>query len=263
MLPSTHAAAAPAPAAGMIVPCRVMVLVDVRLYREGLVRALHGHPTCDVVGSAAIGVAGLELLAATRPAIVLLEAAAAGDRVLVHSIRSIVPQAKIIAFPITDEAHDAIRCAEAGAAGYVSSEASIDELVSTIVRVADGEFPCSPHVAALLAGRVSSLAAQCAPIHPASSLTSREREVLRLIDEESLSNKEIAGRLGIGVSTVKNHVHHILEKTRVTRRAQAVAHLRDPRSALARRARVVGADVAGAGVATDAHLVATSFRRRA
>jgi DNA-binding NarL/FixJ family response regulator len=58
-------------------------------------------------------------------------------------------------------------------------------------------------------------------------LTVREREVLRLIDA-GLSNKEIAQRLRIGVSTVKNHVHSILDKTRASRRAQAAARVRAP-----------------------------------
>ena len=58
-------------------------------------------------------------------------------------------------------------------------------------------------------------------------LTAREREVLRLIDQ-GLSNKEIARRLDIGLSTVKNHVHNILDKTSASRRAQAAARVRAP-----------------------------------
>jgi DNA-binding NarL/FixJ family response regulator len=56
-------------------------------------------------------------------------------------------------------------------------------------------------------------------------LTVRESEIVRLIDQ-GLSNKEIAVRLGIEVATVKNHVHNLLEKLRVHRRAEAAAHLR-------------------------------------
>jgi two-component system, NarL family, nitrate/nitrite response regulator NarL len=72
----------------------------------------------------------------------------------------------------------------------------------------------------------------------ASPLTARESEIVRLIDE-GLSNKEIAIRLGIEVATVKNHVHNLLEKLRVHRRAEAAAQLRvrDPGQALPRRGR--------------------------
>jgi DNA-binding NarL/FixJ family response regulator len=55
-----------------------------------------------------------------------------------------------------------------------------------------------------------------------ADLTRREREVVRLIDHD-LSNKEIARQLGIGVATVKNHVHNLLDKLHVNTRAQAAA----------------------------------------
>ena len=206
---------------------RLVLLADVRLYREGLVRALEATTQVDVLGAATVTEASLDFLVRTRPDIVLLESAAQRMPAVVSAIPTLVPEAKIVAFAIVDEEHDAIRCAEAGVSGYVTREASIDELVMTIVRVAHGEFPCSPRVAALLARRVSSLSAQREPATVASSLTTREREIIHLVDD-GLSNKEIASRLGIGLSTVKNHVHHILHKTRASRRSQAAARLRGP-----------------------------------
>jgi DNA-binding NarL/FixJ family response regulator len=72
------------------------------------------------------------------------------------------------------------------------------------------------------------LAKERAPAAEESRLTQRERGILTLIDE-GLSNKEIAARLGIEVCTVKNHVHHILEKLHATRRSQAAARARTSR----------------------------------
>jgi two-component system, NarL family, nitrate/nitrite response regulator NarL len=215
--------AAQAPAARY----RVVLLSDVRLYREGLVHALASTSQLEVVGAAPVDDGSLTLLEAARPDIVLLEAIAARSPAIVQAILAVAPKGKVIAFAVGDEEQDAILCAEAGAAGYVSREASIDDLVSTIVRVAQGEFPCSPRVAALLARRISLLAAHRDPDNIMAALTSREREILRLIDD-GLSNKEIAQRLGIGVSTVKNHVHNILDKTSASRRAQAAARVRTP-----------------------------------
>jgi len=206
---------------------RLVLLADVRLYREGLVRALEATPEVEIIGAAAVTETSLDFLVASQPDIVLLEAAAPHLPTVVHAIISRVSGTKIVAYAIADEEHDAIRCAEAGVSGYVTREASIEELVTTILRVARGEFPCSPRVAALLARRVSSLAAQGEPGGVASRLTMREREIIRLIDD-GLSNKEIAHRLGIGLSTVKNHVHHILDKTSASRRTQAAARLRGP-----------------------------------
>jgi two-component system nitrate/nitrite response regulator NarL len=64
---------------------------------------------------------------------------------------------------------------------------------------------------------------------PSIELTAREAEILALIDA-GLSNKQIAHRLVIELATVKNHVHHILEKLHVHRRAEAAAHLRAGRA---------------------------------
>ena len=67
-----------------------------------------------------------------------------------------------------------------------------------------------------------------APKVPHARLTPRERAIAALV-ADGLSNKEIAVRLGIELCTVKNHVHHILEKLHVSRRTQAAARFRRPR----------------------------------
>lgn len=204
---------------------RVLLLVDVRLYREGLLRALDGSPDFRVVDAAPLAEINRALLKSLAPDIVLLEAAAARSPSCVHVIRDVLPNAKVIAFAVTDDENDILQCAEAGVAGYVSREASITDLTSTMVRVARGEFPCSPRVAALMARRMSSLATHQLLEGTESKLTRRERQILNLIDG-GLSNKEIARQLCIGLSTVKNHVHHILNKTCAVRRTQAAARLR-------------------------------------
>jgi|SRR5215218_2500307 len=213
---------------------RVVLLADVRFYREGLVRALEASAEIEIVGSASASADSFDLLRLGKPDIVLLEVAAARVPAVVQSILATSPSTKVVALAIADEDLDAVACAEAGAAGYVSSEASIEDLTATIIRVACGEFPCSARVASLLAQRISSLVAQHTMSDVRSNLTAREREILRLIDD-GLSNKEIAQQLGIVVSTVKNHVHRILHKSHVSRRAQAAARLR-PWSAPQRQA---------------------------
>jgi DNA-binding NarL/FixJ family response regulator len=80
----------------------------------------------------------------------------------------------------------------------------------------------------LLVRRVRALSQGLAPNVPHDRLTPRERGIVALI-AEGLSNKEIAVRLGIELCTVKNHVHHILEKLHVARRTQAVARVRRTR----------------------------------
>jgi len=83
-------------------------------------------------------------------------------------------------------------------------------------------MPCTPRLAAMLLGRVATLAQERRVPSALDELTAREREVVELLGE-GLSNKEIASGLQIEVATVKNHVHNILDKLHVTRRAEAAA----------------------------------------
>jgi DNA-binding NarL/FixJ family response regulator len=131
---------------------------------------------------------------------------------------------QVLALGVVEREDMVIACAEAGIAGYVTPVSSIAELVHTIRCAARGEFSCPPRIAAGLLRRLAAIAPLAAPVD-LPHLTVREREIVRLI-EHGLSNKEIGKRLGIQVATVKNHVHSILEKLGVARRADAVATLR-------------------------------------
>jgi DNA-binding NarL/FixJ family response regulator len=209
-------------------PVRVIVLADVRLYREGLTRLLGENESIVVRGAGPTDRDGLASIRSERPDVVVLEAGSACSPALVREIERAAPDAKLVAYGVVDEERQALECAEAGVAAFVSGEATGEQLVSTILGVARGEFSCSPRFAAALVQRVRALAQGRAPAAEDSPLTRRERGILALIDE-GLSNKEIATRLGIEVSTVKNHVHHILEKLHATRRSQAAARARSMR----------------------------------
>jgi DNA-binding NarL/FixJ family response regulator len=116
---------------------------------------------------------------------------------------------------------------EAGARGYVFQSATPANLVEVIRSVHLGETPCSSRIVGSVLERISLLARQRqVPDGPEPGpLTEREREILTLMGK-GLRNKEIGGRLLITTQTVKNHVHNILEKLHVSRRADAVAHVR-------------------------------------
>ena len=131
--------------------------------------------------------------------------------------------APVVVLGAPEDEREVIALAELGVLGFVEREASLDELVASVVSAAQGEASFPARIATTLLRRVSSGGTQ--PRSPdISSLTVRERQVVQLI-AESLSNKEIAAQLGIEVATVKNHVHNILEKLDVNRRSDAVARL--------------------------------------
>ncbi len=118
---------------------------------------------------------------------------------------------------------------EAGAAGYVLKDASVEELLKSIRTTRKDAALVSPHIAAALMSRVAELAGVHAKTTRTwnsqfTTLTQREREVLSLI-RRGFSNQEIAAHLTIETGTVKNHVHNILKKLDVSSRRDAVAHL--------------------------------------
>jgi DNA-binding NarL/FixJ family response regulator len=125
-----------------------------------------------------------------------------------------------------DQEDTLLEWAEAGVAGFVPREASMEDLIVTLVCAVRGEFRCSPQFAGRLLGRLRQhghVDLQ-APVDE-NPLTPRECEIVSLIDR-GLSNKAIAASLGIEMATVKNHVHNLLEKLHVHRRGEAAARLR-------------------------------------
>ena len=204
----------------------LVVIAPVRLFREGLSDLFGEQDGFDVVATAVSRDDGLERIRESRPDIVLIALGPGVGAPLVHEIVATTPGTRVVTLGIADDDPEVLPLAEAGVAGYVTTEASADEIVLVVESVARGEMPCSPRLAATLLQRVATLARERRTPPELVTLTSREREIVELIGH-GLSNKEIASELCIEVATVKNHVHNILEKLHVHRRAEAVSAARD------------------------------------
>jgi two-component system nitrate/nitrite response regulator NarL len=204
---------------------RIFIVTRTRLLHQGLELALGGRREFKVIGAASHVQEAIAPLRTQRPDIALLDVAGPSDIDSVGLIRKEFPSVQVIALAVPEVEDLIIGCAEAGIAGYVTRNASLADLRATIESVSRGETLCSPRIAATLLRRLSDLAAQREPIARAPRLTARELQIVELIDE-GLSNKEIALRLCIGLATVKNHVHNILDKLQVRRRGEAAARLR-------------------------------------
>lgn len=202
---------------------RTVVVSDVRLYREGLAYALSARGDGVEIAGTADSLRGAEDVLASGCAVVLLDAGMPHALEIARALSLVDPAPKIVAVAVGDDAADVVACAQAGVDGYVPRDGSIDDVAAAIGGVMRGELLCSPRMAATLFKRLAT-AGSGAP-DDGSTLTAREREVVALIDR-GLSNKQIANRLRIGTATVKNHVHNILEKLHVDRRAQAAAQVR-------------------------------------
>jgi DNA-binding NarL/FixJ family response regulator len=203
---------------------RVLVISGICLYREGLGEMLGRTGVVSVAGLAgdvAEGVLQWQRLS-EPPDVILLDTIAADAELQIRTLHAELPDVPVLALTVPNREQEIVGVAEAGIAGFVTSEASVGELVAAIESVARGEALCSPSVTAALLRRLASLARNRSETDPTGPLTLREREILELIDE-GFSNKQIAQRLRIELSTVKNHVHHILAKLGVHRRTEAAA----------------------------------------
>lgn len=136
---------------------------------------------------------------------------------------------RVLIIGLTESKDAIIRYIEAGAAGYVHRQDSVDQLLANIRAAYNNEAIVSPDVAAAIMVRLAQLAASAitGSLHRAwdepAKLTKREREVLNLI-KQNCSNREIARHLTIEIGTVKNHVHNILEKLSVDKRRDAALY---------------------------------------
>ena len=128
--------------------------------------------------------------------------------------------------------HDAftVVCAATGCADAAQQLARVaphhvDDLIETIRSVSRGELLCSPRIASSLVRALRVQPPKPGADHLAVMLTAREQQIVPLLDR-GLSTKEIAAALHIEVTTVKNHMHNLLEQLHVASRGEAAARLR-------------------------------------
>jgi two-component system, NarL family, nitrate/nitrite response regulator NarL len=202
---------------------RVLLVTGVRLHRELLVDALAENDGLELVGSAPGDVRAAT--AFFEPAVVVVHTASVTATDELHALAAALPDAKIVALGVPTDDDAIVRILEAGAAGFVTAEQSLPDLVAAVEAAAAGELECPPHLAAALVRRVTALAAGGAREANGNGLTPRQRQIAALV-ADGLSNKQIARSLSIERATVKNHVHTILVKLGITRRDQVAARLR-------------------------------------
>lgn len=205
---------------------RILVVAPVRLYCEGIALGLTARG-CAVVGTAQDEAGALRVARESAPEVVLCDLAPLTGLARLPAFGAEAAGPRVIALVRELTVPAAVGLSAAGIAGVLAREASLHDLELAVQAVGRGEFPCSPSIVPVLAAALRHLAREReatrlerldARITP---LTRREHEVLRLVGL-GLSNKEIARQLFIEVSTVKNHVHNILEKTGSDGRESAI-----------------------------------------
>lgn len=173
------------------------------------------------------GVASLrESLATTDAQVVLIDVTQGVDLFEVRGIAAQWPEVALVALGLNEGRQEVIRCGRAGFAGYVARDASIDALCKALSEIVAGRLACPPEISGGLLRALFRRDARSDELDLDRALTRRESEVLQLLGR-GLSNKEIGSELSLSVATVKHHVHHILEKLQLSRRAEAMRRVRE------------------------------------
>ena len=213
-----------------ITPINILLVNEIRLIGNVLVAALEDEQDINVVGTVTTAEDALKMVHEKDVDVALVSTRLSdqGALKLTSAITESAPETKVLALGLTEEKKRVLRYVEAGAAGYVLKDDSLDDLINTVRATQEGKVFVSPKIAAAMMERLSDLAQMFSDIENGvaedAELTSRESEVLELIGD-GLTNQQIAEQLVIEVGTVKNHVHSILEKLNVSSRGEAAAYL--------------------------------------
>jgi len=204
----------------------IIVLTPVRLLGDGLAACFRSRPDLSVL-AVVDDLAGLRnALAASDAHVVLIDVTQGVDLFDVRAIAAEWSEVALVALGLDEQRQEVIRCGRAGFAGYVARDASIDTLCKALSEIVAGRLACSPEISGSLLRALFRRDTRSAEPEADLALTRREREVLELLGR-GLSNKEIGCELCLSVATVKHHVHHVLEKLKLPRRAQAMRRVQD------------------------------------
>jgi DNA-binding NarL/FixJ family response regulator len=190
---------------------RVYLIDDHPVVRSGLARSIAEQPDIEVVGQSSTAMQGLKEAEALKPDVILVDLALP-DRdgpELIGALRQRVPSAKLVVVSGYDDEYRVAEALRAGACGYLTKAATVDELVDGIRTAAAGGTPLTPALADVVMRAVHRNGKQ--KTGTIESLTARELQVLRLF-ASGLSTREVAASLGISPKTVETHRIRMYEK---------------------------------------------------
>ncbi|HEY7346402.1 MAG TPA: response regulator transcription factor [Gaiella sp.] len=200
---------------------RVVLVDDHAILRSGLRRVLDAEPDIEVVGEAESAERAVFEAIANKPDVVVMDLVMPGKSGIegMPAVFQAVPDVKVLVLSMQDDPRYVREAFEAGAAGYVLKEAADTEVVGALRAVAAGERYVHP----TLGARLVAAEAEERKRAEADPLSEREREVLRLL-ALGHTNQEIAKMLYISVRTAETHRAHIMQKLRLSSRAELVRY---------------------------------------
>lgn len=205
----------------------IVILNPVRILGDGLATCFSNRPdTTSVV--VVNDIASLrDILAKKEIHVILVDVSQGVDFYDIRAVAAEWPAVPLVALGLAEQRQEVVKCGRAGFASYVPRDAPLHTLYMALSDVAAGRLACPPEISG---GLLRALFGR--EVHAteesilSSALTRRECEVLDLLGR-GYSNKEIGSELCLSVATVKHHVHHILEKLKLSRRTEAMRRVRD------------------------------------
>jgi two-component system, NarL family, response regulator NreC len=202
---------------------RVLLADDHALFREGIKNLLAAEPDIRVLGEVSNAADAVQKAAELHPDLVLIDIGMAGlsSFEAVRQIKKQRPETKVIFLTMYDDEDYLVEAMEAGANGYLLKDCPAIQMISALREVCRGGSSLSPRMLSQLVddfrGRVKGEARQ----PRFSTLTSREREVLKLL-AEGQSVKDVAGELSLSVKTVEAHKFNLMRKLDIHNKAHLV-----------------------------------------
>ena len=207
-----------------MVPYRIVLADDHVMFRQGIKRIIEGIEGLEVIGEASDGFELLNLLNELKPDIVFLDISMPNMRGIeaTREIKSLYPDVKVLILTMHRKKEYLYHAISAGAQGYLLKEDSDVELFSAIETIRKGGFYVTRLLAGELVEDISHMYKGNTQL-PSEPLTTRERQVLKLI-AEGKSNREIADLLYISIRTVENHRANIMRKLNLNKTAEIVKY---------------------------------------
>jgi two-component system, NarL family, response regulator NreC len=206
------------------VTIRVLVVDDHAVVRAGLRRVLDAEDDIETIGEAPNAERAVFEALEAKPDVVLMDVVMPGRSGIegLPALLQAVPDVKVLMLSMQDDPSYVREAFDAGASGYVLKEAADREVVDAVRAVAAGQRYVHPALGARLVAADSEERKRA----ESDPLSDREREVLRLL-ALGHTNQEIAAQLYISVRTAETHRAHIMQKLRLTTRAELVRYALD------------------------------------
>ncbi len=202
---------------------KILLADDHAFVRQGTRELLEQQPDLEVVAEADNGRQAVQLALKERPDVVIMDFAMPELNGIeaTRQIKAVAPSVTILVLTAYDSEQYVFAFLEAGAAGYLLKDVSVDELVKAIRAVHAGESMLHPAIARKVINHFSHSDQKQSTGDLLEQLTDREVEVLRLA-AKGMSNRDISRELHISVRTVQTHLSNVFNKLGVGSRTEAV-----------------------------------------